>query len=279
MVVGSYGVSPERPLLRTGGADGVTTTGGGGAPPTTEDVAFVGLHFWANGYDGSGSACSAVKILQPVKHMLFEDCEFEAYHTNLVLQGYGGIHEDVRVRRCVIVDAYARHSANNGHPQGLYAYAVDGLLIEENLFDHNGWSDTVPDAGPDMFCHNLYINNGTFNVKVRGNIITNASSHGMQLRCGGEATNNLFVRNAIALSVGGGNNPEPGGVTGLVLGNVVLEGKDIVPSLPRGWACGSGTSPRGRPPTMSWPTTPTATSPTRWCSPATSRATPASAAA
>jgi len=246
MVVGSYGGSPERPLLRTGAADGVTTTGGGGAPPTTEDVAFVGLHFWANGYDGSGSACSAVKILQPVKHMLFEDCEFEAYHTNLVLQGYGGIHEDVRVRRCVIVDAYARHSANNGHPQGLYAYAVDGLLIEENLFDHNGWSDTVPDAGPDMFCHNLYINNGTFNVKVRGNIITNASSHGMQLRCGGEATNNLFVRNAIALSVGGGNNPEPGGVTGLVLGNVILEGKDIVPTLPRGWGLWFGNIAEGQ---------------------------------
>ena len=246
MVIGSYGTSPERPLLRTGHDDGITTTGGGGAPPTTENLAVVGLHFWAHGYDGSGSACSAVKLLQPVKHVLFEDCEFQAYHTNLVLQGYGGTHEDIRVRRCIVVDAYAKHAANNGHPQGLYAYAVNGLLIEENLFDHNGWNAAVPDAGPDMFCHNLYVNNGNSNVKVRGNIIANASSHGMQLRCGGEATNNLFVRNAIALSVGGGNNPEPGGVTGLALGNVILEGKDIVPSLPRGWGLWFGNIAEGQ---------------------------------
>jgi hypothetical protein len=246
MVVASYGASISRPLLRTGAGDGVTTTGGGGAPPTTENVAFLGLHFWANGYDGGGNACAGARILQTAKHMLFEDCEFQAYHTNLILQGFGGTHEDLRVRRCIIVDAYAKHSAFNGHPQGLYAHNVDGLLIEENLFDHNGWNAAVPDAGPDMFCHNLYINNGNFNVTVRGNIIANASSHGMQLRCGGEAMNNLFVHNAIALSLGGGNNPEPGGVSALALGNVILEGKDIDPSLPRGWGLWFGNIAEGQ---------------------------------
>jgi hypothetical protein len=70
---------------------------------------------------------------------------------------------------------------------------------------------------------------------VRGNIIANASSHGMQLRPGGTVVNNLFVRNSIALSVGGGNNPEPGGVTATVRGNVILDGKDIDAAQPRGW--------------------------------------------
>jgi hypothetical protein len=235
MVVASYGSSPDRPLLRTGAGDGVTTLGSGGAPPTTENVSFVGLRFESNGYDGSGAPTAGARILRPSKHLLFEDCLFQAYHTNLVLQGYEGRHEDLRIRRCVIVDAYARHAADNGHPQGLYAFAVDGLLVEESVFDHNGWSAAVPDAGPDMFCHDLYIDNGNTGVTVRGNIIANAASHGMQLRCGGTATDNLFLGNAIALSVGGGVSPEPAGVTAVVTDNVILEGRDIDASQPRGW--------------------------------------------
>jgi hypothetical protein len=246
MVVAGYGSSPERPLLRTGTDDGVTTLGSGGAPPTTENVSFVGLAFVSNGYDGSGSATAGARILRPSKHLLFEDCRFEAYHTNLVLQGVEGRHEDLRLRRCVVVDAYARHSANNGHPQGLYAFAVDGLLVEECVFDHNGWSSKVPGAGPDMFCHDLYIDNGNTGVTVRGNIIANASSHGMQLRCGGTATDNLFLGNAIALSVGGGVSPEPAGVTAVVTDNVILEGKDIDASLPRGWGLWLGNIASGQ---------------------------------
>ncbi|HZM00724.1 MAG TPA: hypothetical protein VFD43_10775 [Planctomycetota bacterium] len=245
MVVAWYGSSPARPLLQTGTGDGLTVVGGNGAPSSIENVAFVGLHFQAHTYAGTVS-CVGARVLNPTTHLLIEDCFFQAYTANLVLQGLGADrHEDLRVRRCVVVDAWAKHSANIGHPLGLYAYAVDGLLIEENVFDHNGWNAGVPDAGPDVFCHNLYIDNGNTDVTVRGNIIANASSHGMQLRCGGTAINNLFVRNAIALGVGGGNHPEPGGVTGLVRGNVILDGKDIDAANPRGWGIWFGNIAQG----------------------------------
>src|SRR4029453_11031609 len=52
MVVAGFGRSPERPLLRTGTADGVTTLGSGGAPPTTENVSFVGLAFGSHAPQG-----------------------------------------------------------------------------------------------------------------------------------------------------------------------------------------------------------------------------------
>jgi hypothetical protein len=94
----------------------------------------------------------------------------------------------------------------------------------------------VPNAGADVYSHNLYIDNGTTGVEVRGNIIANGSSHGTQMRSGGVAVNNLFVRNSIGLSVGGGNDPEPNGVTVEVHQNVFLEGKDIDQANPRGWA-------------------------------------------
>jgi hypothetical protein len=233
MVVTTYGTARARPLLHTGSGDGLWITGGGGAPPVIKHVAFVGLHFQADTFTGSGD-CVGARLLLPSIDILIEDCLVEGYATNLVFQGFGGRHADFRLRRSVIVDAFAIHGSGV-HPQGLYAYAVDGLLIEENVFDHNGWSETVPGAGADIFSHNLYIDNDNTGVVVRRNIIANASSHGLQLRPGGQATDNLFVRNSIALSVGGGNNPEPGGVLAEVRKNVILDAKDISAGQPRGW--------------------------------------------
>jgi hypothetical protein len=244
MVVTSYGDDPARPLLRTGAKSGVWTNGGGGTPPRIENVAFVGLHFVAHEYRGTGD-CVGAQWLQPSTNVLFEDCQFQAFSTNLVLQAVNGRHKNLRLRRSVIVDAYSIHGSGN-HPQGLYAYAVDGLTIEDNVFDHNGWNESVPDAGADVYSHNLYIDNGSTDVVVRGNIIANASSHGMQLRCGGLAENNLFLHNSIALSVGCGNHPEPAGVIADVRGNVILDGKDIDAANPRGWGMWFGNIQSGR---------------------------------
>ncbi|HTF87142.1 MAG TPA: right-handed parallel beta-helix repeat-containing protein [Planctomycetota bacterium] len=233
MLVSSFGDSEERPLLLTGTHGGIWTNGGGGTPASIDNLALVGLCFRADGYEGGGD-CIGAQFLQPASRLLIEDCAFEGYSTNIVLQGRGGRHSDLRVRRCVIVDAYTIH-ATGGHSQGLYAFAVDGLLLEENLFDHNGWNESVAGAGADIFSHDIYIDNGNTKVAVRGNIIANASSHGMQLRPGGAVVDNLFLGNSIALSIGGGNHPEPGGVQAEVRENVIVDGKNIDEDNPRGW--------------------------------------------
>ena len=232
MLVGTYGTDPARPRLLTGTGNGIETHGGGGSPPRIDCLALVGLEFVADGYTGVGEQIGA-RLLQPSSHVLIEDCVFRGYAVNLVFQGFGGRHSDFTLRRSIIVDAWS--TPDNGHSQGLYAYAVDGLLVEENVFDHNGWSETVPGGVPTMFNHNLYIDNGNTGVVVRGNIIANASSHGLQLRPGGVCVDNLFVRNSIAMQAGGGNHPDPGGVTIDVRRNVILDGKDIDADLPRGW--------------------------------------------
>jgi hypothetical protein len=127
MLVSTYGNAAARPLLQTGKSCGVWTNGGGGSPATIDNLAIVGLHFCADEYSGGGDSIGA-QMLQPGSHLLIEDCEFECYGTNLVFQGVGGRHTDFRLRRSVIVDAYSVH-AIGGHSQGLYSYAVDGLLI------------------------------------------------------------------------------------------------------------------------------------------------------
>lgn len=217
MLLSTYGSAIERPLFQTGSGVGIWTGGGGGSPATIDNLAIVGLHF--AGRDENGGA-----FLQPSTNLLVEDCMFSGYARNLVFQGEGGRHKNIRLRRSVIVDA----GASDEHSQGLYAYGVDGLVIEGCCFDHNGYPATI-------FNHGLYIDNGNTGVIVSENIIAGSSSHGMQLRCGGSVIDNLFVRNSIALSIGGGNAPESDGVVCNVRGNVILDGKNINDANPRGW--------------------------------------------
>src|SRR5262249_14508790 len=80
---------------------------------------------------------------------------------------------------------------------------------------------------------NVYIQNGPTGVVFRGNIL--AGTDGLQLRPGGTCDDNLFLRNAISLQFGSGNSPEPGGVTGTIHNNVVLDGGDLQAGSPRGW--------------------------------------------
>ncbi len=102
----------------------------------------------------------------------------------------------------------------------MYLQNIKDILIEQNIFDHNGWNEDVSGAEATIFNHNVYMQgDNTGNIVIRGNIFAYASSHGIQARGGGEITGNLFVQNSISLYI---SNPN-----GLVYGNVLLEGKDI----------------------------------------------------
>ncbi|MEK7612417.1 MAG: peptidoglycan-binding protein [Patescibacteria group bacterium] len=234
MLISSYGVSSVRPLLKTGTGGAVWTNNGGGSPPTITNVAFTGLHFLADTYDGANGNEAGVSFLQPGSNILFEDFKIEGYRTGIVFQGFGGSLQNYTLRRSVILNSYTVHSVN-GSSQGMYAYDVQGLLMEENVFYHNGWSETVAGAGADIFSHNIYIDNGNSGVILRGNIIADGSSHGAQMRSGGVIENNLFVRNSIAFVAGGGNSPAANGVMIDIQDNVILDGKNINSSEKRGW--------------------------------------------
>jgi hypothetical protein len=71
----------------------------------------------------------------------------------------------------VITDAF---TVTEAHAQGIYVDGVDGLLIEQCLFDHNGWNPAVPGAVATIYRHNVYLQGNTSNMIVRGNIIAAA---------------------------------------------------------------------------------------------------------
>lgn len=226
MLFSAYGVGP-RPLLRTGTSNGFESK----FQAKVSNIAIVGLDFAAHTYTGAGSAVG-VRWLANGANLLIENCRFDGYSTNLIIQATGGRLNGFTLRRNVIVNAYSIDS----HSQGLYAEGVDNLLIEENVFDHNGWKEGV--APQTVFNHNMYIQVDCTGLVVRGNISSRASSHGLQARPGGIVEDNVFIQNPLALSFGyvlGGHVPLAGGVSGRIVNNVILESNDIGSST-RGFA-------------------------------------------
>ena len=224
MLVSSYGTGP-RPRLRTGISNGVDSFTQG------NHVAIVGIHFWADTYNGSQGTIRGVQWLGGSTDFLLEDCYVQGYESNVVVMGVGNYRQtNTWIRRNVIVDAYNTLGTNS---QGLYAEGVDGLVIDENVLDHNGWRDDVAGSYPTWYRRNVYIQNGCTGVVFRGNILS--GTDGLQLRPGGVCEDNLFLRNAISLQFGSGNTPELSGVSGTIRNNVILDGGDLQSGSPRGW--------------------------------------------
>lgn len=212
MVITSYGPSTERPLIETG--VGITAY-----DSPTNHHAFIGLHFDAHTRDPRSPAyvdandnSSAFRILGG-NNILIEDCFLEHYGTNIIVQVYSAPIDNFALRRSIIVDASAKVSssapAQIPHSQGLYLASATNTLIEENVFDHNGWDLDTPGGEPTMFNHNLYLN-GLHGVILRNNITTHAASMGTKLNANesqgftnGIVENNFYAQDEIAISMGG----------------------------------------------------------------------------
>ncbi|HTL30543.1 MAG TPA: right-handed parallel beta-helix repeat-containing protein, partial [Tepidisphaeraceae bacterium] len=224
LVIGAYGnVSAgqdPRAVIHSGTGDGFVTMGNGGA---VNNFAIVGLHFYADGYNGVNAAPTGIRLLKQGSGILVEDTMVEGYKDNIVLQGDGSAINGFTVRRSVVVDAYAASGAV-GHAQGIYVSgSSSNVLIEENVFDHNGWKEGV--AAPTVFNHDMYINTGAQGVVITKNIVSRASENGILLRAGGTVTNNLIIRSSVGAIVSN--------TSSVMSGNVVLEGIDL-PDLAQG---------------------------------------------
>lgn len=215
LVIGAYGTGP-RPRLDTGNATAFNQM-----KSNVHDVAIIGVHLSAA---GRGNAVpDGVSISGPFSGLLIEDTKIEGYRNNITAQNFFGYINNIKVRRSVVTDSWSRSS----HSQGIFADGVKGVTLEENVFDHNGWRS----AGEmTMFNHNAYITAKSGGLVARGNVFSNAASHGLQARPGGIVENNSFINNAVGLSFGlvnGGGSLVAGGVTGRVANNIFLGGHGI----------------------------------------------------
>ena len=222
MVIGAYGTG-ARPIVATGTASALAV--GSGSGKVINHLVVQGIKFYANQRDSTNPAFTGghngnegLRLLAQTNDLLVEDVGVDGYTTNVTVSNYFGPSSNVRIRRCQINDAYNLE----GHASGLYAEHVDGLLLEENTFDHNGWDADVPGAEKTIYNHGAYIKESVTGFVARGNLFSNSSSHGMQARAGGVIENNTFLNNPIGLSYGlvNGSPVTAGGVGGRVTGNL-----------------------------------------------------------
>ncbi|HEV8292471.1 MAG TPA: right-handed parallel beta-helix repeat-containing protein, partial [Tepidisphaeraceae bacterium] len=225
MLISAYG-SGERPLLNTGAYNGFYTQN-----DAVNNLDIIGIHFYADTRDPNSPTYVGpdgglgIRWLVGGTNLLIEDCDIDSYATNIDISAAYGPISNVSLRRNIITDAYTI----TGHSQGAIFGGIDGLTLEGNVFDHNGWNEQIADAEPTVFNHNIYIVQDNKNVIVKDNIIANAASHGLQARSGGQISGNIFINNPIGLSFGlvNGSHETDGGVTGFIKDNIFLGSRDI----------------------------------------------------
>ena len=238
MLIGAYGEG-DRPRIVVGDRHGLDASGKAAA-----NLAIVGLAFVAEGRNRTNPV--GIRWVHAGDNLLLEDNVIDGFATNVIVMGGDARLSNVTMRRNIIINAHALYETpdKRPHSQGIFADDIDGLVIEQNVFDHNGWHATVDGAEATIFNHNLYLNNGNRDVAVRDNLISRASSHGLNLRCGGIAEDNLLYGNALGMQLGGGTHPTAGGVEIAVRRNVILASRDIG-DAPRGFGMAIANIRRG----------------------------------
>ncbi|HED54004.1 MAG TPA: hypothetical protein ENJ00_07360 [Phycisphaerales bacterium] len=224
MVISAYGEGP-RPKIISGASPAVNFAGS----DMRQHLAFVSLEF----RPGTGHPAAGFRIVTgAVEDLLIEDCFIKDYKDNIVVQGeLGDTIKNVRIRRNLILDA-----RGNTHAQGIYASHTDGLLVEGNIIDRNGWDyERGRDASATIFAHNCYMQRTAAGLVFKDNIVMRGGSHGIQARHGGIIEDNIFFRNPMSIMFGNeGNKATAVPVEGTVKRNVILEGTDISSDLIRG---------------------------------------------
>lgn len=238
IVISYYGNSGERPIIKT--INYFLNPNGYGF----NYQAFVGLDLYNSvhdpnspDFDDATSYNSGIRLVGGGKDILFEDCRFRFMQITTTTYTWTGHEENIvsnfKLRRCIITDSWAHNTttSHDSRPQGYYTSNTYGILIEECVFDHNGWNESFDDANANMYNHNIYMSTGNYGpIVVRGNILSQGAAHGLQLRSGGVAEENLFVRNAIGMNAGYTEYPLYNTENTYVRNNVVLEGRPQIPN-------------------------------------------------
>ena len=230
-VVSFYGTSGPRPKIEVSARPLEVLN----QRNTIHNVHFIGLEFSAykldiesDGFTGAGSF--NIYLLFDNSHLLFEDNIFNHVETIIQYNGENRPH-DIALRRNIFTGAYATSSSydQSKRPSNAYLDGIDGILLEENVFDYGGWHPTIKGAAANQFNHNVYMNynNDGNGVVVRGNIFTRGASHGIHGRAGGLFEDNFFARNAVSLQMGYSGHPIKAGVRATARNNVITEGRSM----------------------------------------------------
>ena len=161
------------------------------------------------------------------------------------------IADNVTIHNSDFVDVYFDAPSTGGswnvhtdRAQGLYMGDVEGVLLEGNFFDHNGWEegynpDSLAGSGaqpPSMWSHNMYLSQDVIDVTLRDTITMRGASTGALIRGGGFIENNAIIDNNVGLTYHGGDDKGAGanGNYTLATDNVITSGAHKLSEAPIG---------------------------------------------
>jgi hypothetical protein len=230
-LISSYGTG-ARPLVDSGTASaGFNVIANSAIAVNYFDM--IGIQFYENNRDpgsptfntSSAGGTTGFQWYATGGNVLIENCEFSYYRNNLDIEGVNpnGPTGNFVIRRCVSEYSWSTSS----HSQGMYCYSVNNLSVQQSVYDHNGWNTLVPGAYDAGYNHDMYFSSTCTGIDVENSILAEASYSGIMARGGGTIDNNLFIDDAVACSFGeaDGADSAVGGVTGSLIGNVVVGDK------------------------------------------------------
>lgn len=211
IVLSAYGDNDKRPLIDSKDNTGIKLI------KNRNYITIVGLEFYASHFDpkspdfvGWGNAKNSIAGFASisgdvVSGFFLENNRFNFYKSNIVFSGEGP-NNNIVIRRNEIMNAYSESS----HSQGMYIGRGNYVLIEENIFDHNGWYqqrpadvklNTTSKGYATIFNHNAYIAD-TSNMIVRKNLFSRSSSIGLKLTANADkdlGKNSIRVENQLMI--------------------------------------------------------------------------------
>ncbi|AJQ92502.1 DUF5011 domain-containing protein [Gynuella sunshinyii] len=260
-VFGAYGdLTDDRPLIKNSGIN-LNESG---------YLAILGIHFQDSkrnpasgdfaGFTDETSKGIDATLYNTYGGFLIEDCWFEWYSNN-VIQSYSTDAsgnflpiEDIIIRRNIFNNNYATTS----HAQGLYS-AYTSILLEENIFDHNGWyqqgdGSAQEEGKATIFNHNTYFPESQDTI-FRNNIFLRPSSIGNKFTSNSEdpegtnsikawnilVDNNFYAEGEVGISLGGNKDQDDGPrwKNMLIVNNVLTAiGRTFPTDRDLGWGIG-----------------------------------------
>jgi hypothetical protein len=168
----------------------------------------------------------AIRVGPGSENILIENMEIDSFRTGFIAENANV--KNVVLRNNKITNSFS-FGANAPHAQGAYIEGVDGVVLDGNLFDHNGWKEGQHRS---IFNHNAYVQVNNKCLIAEGNVFKNGSNFGLQARGGGTIRNNKFIGNANHMEFGYCNGgmvelyKVPVGVSGEVTGNMFVGSYD-----------------------------------------------------
>lgn len=222
-LISAYGTSGVSPVIKVGSNnEGILIQS------DTSNLAIAGLDFYQylRNPDDGGSVTTGDRGMRvyagsnstTITGILVEGCKFRFFENGITTEsGNGNVvteEIDIEFRRNLITDNYN----TTGHSQGYFAYRADDILVEENIFIHNGWlvpstsgGQTAAGGQSTIYNHSIY-NNSVDNHNILRNIFVDPSAACIKLTKSytSDSTlidNNLAVGGQIFLSAGVNGNP------------------------------------------------------------------------